>query len=97
MLKFLKHLPRLIGLTTVLLPITLIANPALALMDQLGVVKNSYNSRQWAEITSRLNLMNIDYCSLDAQEFQNQSDLNNVSVLLLPNIENITGAQAQAL
>jgi len=97
MLKFLKHLPRLIGLTTILLPITIVANPALALMDQLGVVKSSYNPRQWAEITSRLNLMNIDYCSLDAQEFQNQSDLDNIRVLLLPNVEDITGAQAQAL
>lgn len=97
MFKFLKQLPRIIGLGSLVLPLSLIANPAFAFMDQLGIVRSTYNQKQWAEITSRLNLMNIDYCILNAEELQSAADLDNVRVLLLPNVENITYAQARSL
>ncbi|ELR97636.1 glycoside hydrolase family 10 protein [Gloeocapsa sp. PCC 73106] len=95
MKKLLKRLTQIAGLVTLVLPLS--TNPALALMDKLGVVKSADNVKQWSEITSRLTLMNIDYCIVDANTLVSSSDLNNVRVLLLPNVENINGAQAEAM
>jgi uncharacterized lipoprotein YddW (UPF0748 family) len=97
MKKISKFLPRIVGLVTVISSFTVAVNPAFALMDKLGVLKSPDNEIQWAEITSRLNLTNVDYCVLDANQFESEADLNEVKVLLIANVENMNGAQAQAI
>jgi uncharacterized lipoprotein YddW (UPF0748 family) len=79
------------------LPLSLFLTPAKAVAETLGVVKSQENARQWSEITNRLEQVGIDYCFVDATSWEREFELNNISVLLLPNVENITGNQAIAL
>ncbi|MGK7877595.1 MAG: glycoside hydrolase family 10 protein [Xenococcaceae cyanobacterium] len=76
------------------LSLTLYASPAMA---KLGVVRSQENARQWPEITNRLQATGLDYCILDSSNWQQESDLKNVRVLFLPNVETLNGAQAIAL
>ncbi len=80
-----------------LIPQIAITFPAYALKISLGVVKSRENSAQWGEITNRLKATGIDYCTLDSVDWQDISDLNNIRVLMLPNISNLNGAQVETL
>jgi uncharacterized lipoprotein YddW (UPF0748 family) len=72
-------------------------SPASAIASQLGVVRSRDNTEQWSPITRRLQATGVNYCILEQSSWENASDLNNVSVLFLPNIENLSGGQALAL
>lgn len=80
-----------------LLPLILITSPALAAESVLGIVKSTENQAQWSEITDRLQRVGIDYCIIDSSSWQEESDLGNISVILLPNVSNINGVQTQSL
>lgn len=98
MSKITKHIFQLIGIASILLPLTVSTDPAMALMEQkLGVVRSPENERSWPEIQTRLKLMDVDYCILDAGRWTSQADLDNVKVLLLPNVAKMNAAQTFAL
>jgi uncharacterized lipoprotein YddW (UPF0748 family) len=86
-----------IALLSVLLSWSIVLTPTLATAEVLGVVKSQENARQWAEITNRLQQVGVNYCIVDTANWQRELDLGNISVLLLPNVENLTGSQAIAL
>ena len=80
-----------------LVPLTIALAPKIAVGETLGVVQSRENLRQWSAITNRLQQVGIDYCIVDAAKWQEELDLGNISVLLLPNVEILTGAQATAI
>jgi uncharacterized lipoprotein YddW (UPF0748 family) len=71
--------------------------PALGTTLPVGVVRSQENARQWKSISDRLNSLGLDYCVLEAAEWKQESDLKNLSVLFLPNVENLNGLQSNAL
>ena len=80
-----------------LLPFTIVLTPTRATGETLGVVKSQENIRYWSEITNRLQQVGVDYCIVDASGWQQELDLGDISVLLLPNLETLNGAQATAI
>ena len=80
-----------------LLPFTIVLAPTIAVGETLGVVKSQENLRQWSAITNRLQQVGVDYCIVDTSSWQEELDLGNTSVLLLPNVEILTGAQVTAI
>ena len=70
---------------------------ALSPLMEIGVVRSRENAQQWSEILARLKVLAVDYCVLDSQNWQEEADLERVRILLLPNVGNITGAQAITL
>ena len=73
------------------------AGTAYALKISLGVVKSRENSDQWVQITNRLKAVGIDYCTLDAGDWQDIADLKDIKVLMLPNVANLSGTQVETL
>ncbi len=71
--------------------------PAPAFLGGVGVVKSPENSRQWASIRNRLQAAGISYCVVDLSQWQEIGDLSGIRVLILPNVENISGIQVEAL
>jgi uncharacterized lipoprotein YddW (UPF0748 family) len=69
----------------------------MAVNASLGVVKSQENKQQWSEIVTRLETVGVNYCIVDADQWQEVSDLGNVRVLLLPNVPILNGAQVNAL
>jgi uncharacterized lipoprotein YddW (UPF0748 family) len=88
---------KLSSLFSYLLPFTLSFTPAIAVSTPLGVVRSQDNAGQWAEITTRLQAIGVDYCIVDLTSWQQESDLNNLRVLFLPNVTSFNSAQAIAL
>ena len=80
-----------------LLPLSWLQSPAMAAEEVLGVVKSSGNLAQWSQIVNRLNRVGVNYCVVDSRNWRQEVDLGNVSVLLLPTVENINGAQETVL
>jgi uncharacterized lipoprotein YddW (UPF0748 family) len=66
-------------------------------LSDVGVIRSRENAQQWSEIVSRLQVLGVDYCVLDNQNWQEETDLENVRVLLLPSVGNIRGEQVIAL
>ncbi len=87
----------LLYLSSCLMPFTIVLAPTIAVGETLGVVKSQENLRQWPEITSRLQQVGIDYCVVDTSKWREELDLGNISVLLLPNVEILNGAQATSI
>jgi uncharacterized lipoprotein YddW (UPF0748 family) len=83
--------------TSSLLTAFLCALPAQALRNSVGVLKSPDNAQQWTEITNRLQATGVGYCILETANWQSEADLNNINVLLLPNVTTLDGAQAEAL
>ena len=73
--------------------------PATARAEQavLGVVKSEENAAQWTEITSRLRLAGVAYCTIALPDVQSAADLGDRAVLFLPNVQAIAPTQAIAL
>lgn len=94
--KLSQRYPNILALISSILPI-LLSNPAIAANEKLGVVRSQENASQWEAITNRLKATGINYCILDAANWQSEADLNTVRVLLLPNVETLNGSQANAL
>ena len=80
-----------------LLPLTLLATPAMATGEVLGIVKSPENSKQWSEIINRLERVGVKYCIVETNRWQEEIDLGTVDVLLLPSIETINAVQANIL
>ncbi len=97
-LKRLNQLPKpLLALVTALLGLTVISSQAAATLAQLGVVKSQENEGQWGTITNRLRAAGIDFCVIEAADWQSEGDLRNIRVLFLPNVPILNGLQADAL
>ena len=100
-LKLARFSPRkgrgLLFLSSCLLPFTIVLTPTIAAGETLGVVKSQENGRQWSEITNRLQQVGVDYCIVETSSWREELDLGNISVLFLPNVESLTGAQATAI
>ncbi|MGK7933621.1 MAG: family 10 glycosylhydrolase [Microcystaceae cyanobacterium] len=74
------------------------ALPSLAILGSpVGVIRSAENEHQWTAITSRLQRSGIDYCVLDARNWQEVTDFGSIQVLILPNVASINGGQAEAL
>jgi uncharacterized lipoprotein YddW (UPF0748 family) len=92
-----------IGLTGIIATLSYIISlgyqisPVLAAGEIFGVVKSQENVRQWDEITARLQQIGVNYCVVDASSWQEEADLGNLDLLLLPNVEKINGAQSMSL
>ena len=84
-------------ISSCLLPFTIVLTPTRATAETLGVVQSQENIRHWSEITNRLKQVGVDYCIIDADNWQQESDFGDISVLLLPNLETLSGAQATAI
>ncbi|WP_204106600.1 MULTISPECIES: family 10 glycosylhydrolase [Spirulina sp. CCY15215] len=69
--------------------------------NRFGVVRSQENVRQWSSINQRLQQTGLDYCTVDLAEIRPGGTFNilnsEVGVLLLPNLETLTGAQVNAL
>ncbi|MGK7940059.1 MAG: family 10 glycosylhydrolase [Crocosphaera sp.] len=89
-----KSLLRLLSSTIVY---SLLITPSHALLGKVGVVKSPENQQQWVSIRNRLLATNIKFCVIEAEEWKTAEDLRNVRTLFLPNVETITGQQAEAL
>ncbi|MEM8779296.1 MAG: family 10 glycosylhydrolase [Cyanobacteria bacterium P01_G01_bin.49] len=87
----------LIGLLSSLISLTVSVSPAQALLGRVGVVKSPENDHQWASIRNRLLATGIQFCIIEAKDWDDSLDLRDLRVLFLPNVEQITGLQAQAL
>ena len=73
------------------------STPAIAAGEVLGVVKSQKNVQQWSAITKRLAKVGVKYCIVEAELWQQELDLGNIKVLLLPNIETVNSSQASVL
>jgi len=82
---------------SLIVPLILAAGSAYALKITLGVVKSRDNAEQWGQIVNRLKATGIDYCTLDAKDWQDLSDLQNIRVLMLPNVSNLSATQVETL
>lgn len=70
---------------------------ALSPLTEVGVLRSRDNAQQWGQIVNRFQVSGVDFCVLDSQNWQQESDLNKIKVLLIPSVGNITGSQALAL
>ncbi|MEG3437988.1 family 10 glycosylhydrolase [Pannus brasiliensis CCIBt3594] len=71
--------------------------PLAALAAPVAVLRSPENAGQWPEISDRLRTAGVNYCVLESKNWRGDGDLERVSVLLLPNVENISGLQASSL
>jgi uncharacterized lipoprotein YddW (UPF0748 family) len=73
--------------------------PAKAATEEpvLSVVQSQENQQQWAEITKRLQAIDVKYCVIGLADVKNAADWGDRRVLFLPNVETLTPAQAIAL
>ncbi len=95
--NFLNAKSKTLALLTFLLSLTLVVSEASAVTARLGIVKTKENSPQWTEITKRLQATGVDYCIVDASQWQDEYDFGSIGVLLLPNVEDIDQLQALSL
>jgi len=80
----------LLSCVGVLLPIPVLATP-------VAVLKSQENANQWTDITERLQNVGVNYCILQSNQWQSDADLNKIKVLIIPNVETISGLQADVL
>jgi uncharacterized lipoprotein YddW (UPF0748 family) len=77
------------------------AQPSPAQVQQqtvvLGVVRSSDSSMRWRDVVDRLQASGVVYQVVDWQQVKRSTDLGNVTVLFLPNIETISSEQLLAL
>ncbi|MBP0021717.1 MAG: family 10 glycosylhydrolase [Cyanobacteria bacterium SBLK] len=69
--------------------------------NRFGVVRSRDNARQWSSIDERLQQTGLAYCTVDLSEIRPGGAFNildsPVNVLLLPNLETLSGAHVNAL
>ncbi len=63
----------------------------------ISVIQSRENANQWKGITSRLEEAGVNYCVIPLKSIRNTADWGSRSVLLLPNVENLTPSQAISL
>ncbi|MGK7954759.1 MAG: family 10 glycosylhydrolase [Crocosphaera sp.] len=87
----------LLRLISSLITASFLATPAHALLGKVGVVRSPENQQQWTSIRNRLLATGIQFCLIEGENWKTAEDLRNVRTLFLPNVETITGQQAEAL
>lgn len=92
-----QNLLRLASFLAACFPFTLSLSPTAALASDLGVVRSPDNVHQWAEIANRLQVSGINYCILQASDWQEEADLQGIRVLLLANVASLNGLQVESL
>ncbi|MGK7881981.1 MAG: family 10 glycosylhydrolase [Crocosphaera sp.] len=95
--KVIFSLKSLLKLLSPLIASSFLITPSHALLGRVGVVRSPENQQQWTSIRNRLLATGIQFCLLEAENWQRAEDLRNVRTLFLPNVETITGQQAEAL
>jgi hypothetical protein len=95
--KLIYQQSKLLLIMTCILQSAIYMAPANAISARLGVVKSQENTPQWESISKRLKATGVDYCIVDETQWKDETDLGEVKVLLLPNVDNIEQAQAIAL
>lgn len=99
MFKYKQIIPKkainwlLLGLGIFHTPQAIALNP----LTDVGVIRSRENAQQWSEIVARLEVLGVDYCVLDNQDWDEAKDLENLKVLLIPSVGNISGEQVLAL
>ncbi len=63
----------------------------------VGVIKSRENASQWQAITDRLDASELTYHVIDWREVERSADFGEVTVLFLPNLENISSDQLLGL
>ncbi|MFH7027208.1 MAG: glycoside hydrolase family 10 protein [Heteroscytonema crispum UTEX LB 1556] len=63
----------------------------------LTVIQSQENTNQWTGITNRLQGLGVSYCVVPLWNVRSAADWGDRRVLLLPNVESLTPAQAIAL
>jgi uncharacterized lipoprotein YddW (UPF0748 family) len=63
----------------------------------LGVVRSQDNAEQWEQVTARLQAADLPYRLIELQQVQRSSDLADITVIFLPNVQTISSAQLLAL
>jgi uncharacterized lipoprotein YddW (UPF0748 family) len=76
--------------------IALSANPSQA-NTGLGVVRSQDNTNSWQQIISRLQNNGVTYRDIDINQINSPADLQGITVLFLPNVENISPQQFKAI
>jgi uncharacterized lipoprotein YddW (UPF0748 family) len=87
----------LLGLLSSILAYSFGITPTHALLGRVGVVKSPENEHQWTSIRNRLLSTGIQFCLIEAENWNSAEDLRNIRTLFLPNVETINGQQADAL
>ncbi len=87
----------LLKLLSPLIASSFLITPSQALLGKVGVVRSPENQQQWVSMQNRLLATGIQFCLIEAENWQTAEDLRNVRTLFLPNVETITGQQAEAL
>ena len=87
----------LLGLLSSLIPFTISISPAEAFLGRVGVIKSPENEHQWTSIRNRLLATGVQFCVIEAENWDDSLDLRDLRVLFLPNVEQISGLQAEAL
>lgn len=72
-------------------------SPVAAIPGQIGVVRSQDNIQQWPEIANRMQASGLNYCILEASNWQEEKDLQGISLLLLPNVASLNGLQVESL
>ncbi|MDJ0600609.1 MAG: family 10 glycosylhydrolase [Crocosphaera sp.] len=87
----------LLRLLSSVIAYSFLITPSHALLGKVGVVRSPENQQQWTSIRNRLLATGIQFCLIEGDNWKTAEDLRNVRTLFLPNVENITGQQAEAL
>ncbi|GBF78983.1 FenI protein [Aphanothece sacrum FPU1] len=61
------------------------------------MVKSPENAQQWTSIRNRLLATGMQFCVIESANWETTQDLGDIRVLFLPNVEQITGQQADTL
>lgn len=87
----------LVAIVGVLLNLGILSPAAWGQTARLGIVRSLDNQGHWSGISQRMQASGIDYCIVDFAQVEQASDLGDVPVLFLPNIELLKPAQLIAL
>ncbi|MGL6344090.1 MAG: hypothetical protein ACRC80_33700, partial [Waterburya sp.] len=68
--------------------------PAVAMAEaRIGVVRGQQNVKQWVTIADRVRESGANYCVVDLPSWQSETDLGNIDVLFIPNVDVLDGNQ----
>ncbi|MEL4895904.1 family 10 glycosylhydrolase [Crocosphaera sp. Alani8] len=92
-----SHSKSLLKLLSPIIASSFLISPSHALLPRVGVVRSPENNQHWTSIRNRLLSTGLQFCLIESENWRTAEDLRNVSIVFLPNVENINGQQAAAL
>ncbi|MGF1481231.1 MAG: family 10 glycosylhydrolase [Cyanophyceae cyanobacterium] len=95
--RLLTQLDKFVGKGAALTAFLVLSTGAEAKASRIGVVRSQDNARQWSAIAERLESASVNYCIVEAASWQQPTDLDDVSVLLLPNVSTLNQEQVGSL